>query len=86
MDNSASQRYYPGEENVPLSEAVLEAARAHDESLTAEEFDLYDHIDPESLDTLIKDAPGGDVSVRFAIPDVAVEIWSDGGIDIRVTD
>ena len=87
MNDSASKRYYPEEENVPLSEAVFEAARAHgDASLTADEFDLYEHIDPESLDTLFTDAVGTDINVRIDLPDISVNIWSDGGIDIRVTD
>ena len=86
-DEVTSQRYYPEEENVPLSEAVLEAARTRDDaSLTADRFDLYEHVDPESLDTLFTDPVGTDISVRIDLPDVSVTIWSDGGIDIRVDD
>lgn len=86
-DEAGSQRYYPEEENVPLSEAVREAARAHDDaSLTADEFDLFERVDPESLDTLFTDAAGADISVRIDLPDTSVTIWSDGGIDIRVAD
>ena len=81
------RRYYPEEENVPLSEAVREAIEAHENSsLSLDELRLYDHIDPEAIDMLFTDTAGVDVSVQINLTNVTVSIWSDGGIDIRVTD
>ena len=86
-DRPERRRYYPDDESIPLSEAVLEAVRAHENaSLSADEFDLYDHVHPEAIDTLFRDASGVDLSVRFHLTNVTVSVWSDGGIDIRVTD
>lgn len=81
------RRYYPDHENVPLSEAVREAIEAHENSsLSADELCLYDHVNPEAIDVLFEDTDGVDISVQINLTNVAVSIWSDGGIDIRVTD
>lgn len=86
-DHPERRRYYPTEENVPLSEAVREAVAAHENaSLSADEFRLYDHVNPEAIDHLFKDTAGVDISVQIDLTNVTVSIWSDGGIDIRVTD
>ncbi|PSQ15425.1 hypothetical protein BRD00_14105 [Halobacteriales archaeon QS_8_69_26] len=81
------RRYYPDEEDAPLSEAVLEAVEAHrDDSISVDEFDLYEHVNPRAIDMLFHDTADIEVSVTIDLPDVTVSIWSDGGIDIRVTD
>lgn len=81
------RRYYPERENVPLSEAVREALEAHENpSVSANDLQLYDHIDPRAIDMLFKDTADVDVSIQINLTDVTVSIWSDGGIDIRVTD
>ncbi|WP_459191898.1 HalOD1 output domain-containing protein [Halosimplex sp. J119] len=81
------RRYYPEAENVPLSEAVREAIAAHDDaSLSTADVQLYDHIDPDALDGLFKTDSDVDVSVQIRLEDVTVSVWSDGGVDIRVTD
>ena len=86
-ENRERRRYYPGEENAPLSQTVLEAVEAHDDSsLTADEFQLFDHVDPEAIDMLFRDTAGFDISVQFDLTNVTVSIWSDGGVDVRVTD
>ncbi len=75
------------EENVPLSEAVREAVEAHESSaLSPDEFRLYDHINPEAIDMLFTDTADIDISVTINLTNVTVSIWSDGGVDIRVTD
>ena len=88
MDESPERkRYYPDEENVPLSTAVREALEAHENStLSADELRLYDHVNPDAIDELFRDTSGLDVSVQINLTNVTVSIWSDGGIDIRVTD
>jgi len=86
-DHPERRRYYPVEENVPLSEAVREAIEAHEDStLNPDELDLYDSINPEAIDMLFMDTEDVDVSVQINLTNVTVSIWSDGGIDIRVTD
>lgn len=81
------RRYYPNEENVPLSEVVREAIEAHDSaSLSADELNLYDSINPEAIDDLFRDNAAVDVTVRIELTNVTVSIWEDGGIDVRVTD
>lgn len=88
MDSDPERRrYYPDEENVPLSEAVREAVAAHESSsLDADEFRLYEHVDPDALDMLFTDDAGADVTVQIRLTDVTVGIWSDGGVDIRVSE
>jgi len=86
-DHPERRRYYPTEENVPLSEAVREAVADHENtSLSADEFRLYDHISPEAIDCLFRDTADVDVPVQINLSNVTVSIWSDGGIDLRVTD
>ncbi|WP_415380594.1 HalOD1 output domain-containing protein [Halosimplex sp. TS25] len=81
------RRYYPEAENVPLSEAVREAIAAHDDaSLSTTDLALYDHVDPDALDGLFRTDGDVDVSVQIRLEDVTVSVWSDGGVDIRVTD
>jgi len=80
------RRYYPGEENVPLSVAVREAIRAHgNSSLGADELDLYDHIDPVAIDRLFRETAGADVSVQIDLTNRTVSLWSNDGVEIRVT-
>ena len=88
MDEHPERRqYYPEEAETPLSEAVLEAVEAHESaSFVADEFSLYEHVNPEAIDMLFTDNAGVDVSVQINLDNVTVSIWSDGGIDIRVTD
>jgi len=88
-ENPERRRYYPDEENTPLSETIREAVEAHENaSLSVDELTLYEHINPDALDLLFDQ--GGDsavpISVQLNLPNVTVSIWSDGGIDVRVTD
>ncbi|RDI72855.1 HalOD1 output domain-containing protein [Halopelagius longus] len=86
-DHPERRRYYPDDEDIALSEVVLEAVQAHENaSFEDDEFPLYDHIHPDAIDMLFKDTSGVDVSVRIHLTNVTVSLWSDGGVDIRVTD
>lgn len=87
MDEHPERRRYYPDEDIPLSEAVREAVEAHeDTSVSADELYLYDHINPEAIDMLFKETTDVDISVQINLTNVTVSIWSDGGIDIRVTD
>lgn len=82
------RRYYPVEENVPLSVFVREAIEAHERaSMSADELELYEHVNPEAIDTLFEDVTDTsvDIAVRIDLGNVQVSIWTDHGIDIRVT-
>lgn len=86
-DHPERRRYYPDDEDIALSEAVLEAVQAHESaSFEDDEFRLYDHIHPDAIDMLFKDTSGVGISVKIHLTNVTVSLWSDGGIDIRVTD
>ena len=85
-DHPERRRYYP-DDDVALSEAILEAVQAHENaSFRADEFTLFDHVHPDALDNLFKDTSDVEISVRINLTNVTVSVWSDGGIDIRVTD
>ena len=60
------RRYYPDEEDIPLTEAIRQAIEAHENaSLHADELQLYQHINPRAIDMLFADTAGVDVSVQF---------------------
>lgn len=85
-DTSVRRRYYPDEENVPLSVAIQEAVSVHEKSsVLADELDLYDHVDPGAIDTLFRETPGIEISVQFRLPSATISVWS-GVVDIRVTE
>ena len=88
-DRPERRRYYPDEENVPLSTAILEAVEAHENaSLSGDELDLFRYVDPDAIDMLFTNTTDHDVdiSVQFNLADVTISVWNDGGIDIRVTE
>ena len=87
MDEHAERRRYHEDTDESLSEAIVEAVEAHEgTSFTADEFPLYEHVNPDAIDMLFADTEDVAVSVQFKLEDVSVSIWSDGGIDIRVVD
>lgn len=54
--------------------------------MNPDELQLYNHINPDAIDMLFQDTADVDVSVQIRLANVTVSIWSDGGVDIRVTD
>ena len=73
---------YDRDENEPPSIAVAEALAAyHGEDVTASSVRLYDHVDPEALDSLFasrydgRDRSVG--SVVFEVDDLTVTVESD---------
>ena len=86
-ENAERRRYYPNEENVPISVAITETVDAHENSVVSRErFSLFDHIDPDALNRLFTDTVDVDFSMQFHLPSATISVWGDGGIDIRVTD
>lgn len=86
-DDSERRRHYQNEENIPLSESIREAVRAHEHSEAGvDEAALYDHIDIQAIDRLVPESDDVDISVQLYLPNVTVSIWSNDAVDIRVTD
>ena len=80
------RRYYPEEENVPLSVVISEMVREHDElGDDAEEGVLYDHVDPDALNRLVTDSASDHFVLQCHLSSATLTVWRDGGIDIRVT-
>lgn len=85
-ENAERRRYYPEDQDTPLSQVVLEAVEAHESSsLSTDEFALYEHVNPDAIDELFRDTEVP-ISVRIRLDNVDVSIWSDGGVDVRVMD
>lgn len=82
------QQYHPNEDR-PLSEAILDAIEAHENTaLTADDVVLYDAIDPAAVDRLFREDPEANpnVKVEFEVDDVIVRLWGNGGVAISVSD
>lgn len=85
-ENPERRQHYVARENVPLSESIREAVRKHEATEPfADEAVLVDHVDVESLDQLFTGSDGVTLSLKFALPNVAVSVWGDDEVPIRVT-
>jgi hypothetical protein len=85
-ETEESEVYYP-HENRSLSQAVLSALEeAHETAIIDAEFTLYDHIDPDALNSLFQADADATIRVAFTIEDYVVTIWGDEGIHIHVRD
>ena len=67
------------------SQRVLEALQECDEvDFASWSSTLYDHVDPDALDSLFAH-PGHSVAfVEFQVEDATVLIWDDDGISVSV--
>ncbi|ELZ31130.1 hypothetical protein C474_09854 [Halogeometricum pallidum JCM 14848] len=80
------RRYYP-DDDIALSEAILEAVQEHEHAtFSGDEFRLYDNINPDAIDMLFKDTSDVEISVTIELENLTMGLWSDGGVDIRVSD
>lgn len=87
-DHIERRRYYPVAENVPLSESIREAVVAHDRTVEDEDLEQHVSIDLEAVDGLFASAREADVevSLHLDLEEVSIGVWSNSGIDIRVSD
>lgn len=70
-----------------LTDAVLDAIEnCKGDALLRTDFDLYEDINPDALNTLIRHDAQPRTRVAFITDDVRVELWGDGGVEIRVED
>ncbi|QCC55868.1 hypothetical protein DV706_08070 [Natronorubrum bangense] len=75
------------EQGRSLTDAILAAVADHrGEDLRWADFDLYDEIDPESLNTLFQSESTAETSVTLTTATVQIALWEDDGVVIRVTD
>lgn len=77
---------YEPERDRTLTDAVLDAieeCKGDDLSLT--DFTLFDDIDPNALDAIFKENAEPGTTLSFSTDNVRVELWGDGGVEIRVS-
>ncbi|WP_266083120.1 HalOD1 output domain-containing protein [Haladaptatus caseinilyticus] len=85
-ETDETELYYPHEDR-SLSQAVLSALEeTHETPLIDAEFTLYDHIDPDALNSLFQADANATITVAFTVEDYDVTIWGDEGIYIHVRD
>lgn len=78
---------YTPDQDRSLTEAVLDAIEdCKGENLLRTDFVLYEDINPDALESLVRHDAQPRTTVTFSTDGVEVELWGDGGIEIRVTD
>ena len=81
----AVQDTYTPDQDRSLTDAVLGAIEdCKGDALMRTDFRLYEDIDPDSLNSLFRDDAKPRTTVMFATDGVQVELWGDGGVEIRV--
>lgn len=80
------QATYEPDQDRTLTDAVLDAieeCKGDDRSLS--DFALFDDIDPNALNAIFKDDAEPGTTLLFFTDGVRVELWGDGGVEIRVS-
>ncbi|MFC7213180.1 HalOD1 output domain-containing protein [Saliphagus sp. GCM10025334] len=84
--SKARERYTPDQDR-SLTEAVLDAIEDYKgEDLLRADFVLYEDIDPDALNSLFRPDAQSRTTVTIGTDGVTVELWGNGGVEIRVTD
>ena len=85
-DDTPDETYTPDQPR-SLSDAVLEAVGAHtDADMSKSDFVLYDAINPDALDTLIRHGAETNLELAFDVGDVRVELRGNEATHIVVVD
>lgn len=85
-DDVVQDTYTPDQDR-SLTEAVLDAIeKCKGQGLLRTDFGLYEDINSDALDTLFRHDAQPRTTVTFATDGVQVELWGDGGVEIRVKD
>jgi len=83
-DDQVQDTYTPDQDR-SLTEAVLHAIeKCKGEDLLRADFVLYEDINPDSLNNLFRHDAQPRTRVAFTTGGVRVELWGDGGVEIRV--
>ena len=84
---NAVRESYTRDQDRSLTEALLDAiGRCKGDDLRRSDFVLYEDVDPDALDSLFRTDARPRTTVTFTTDGVEVELWGDGGVEIRVTD
>lgn len=79
------QDTYTPDQDRSLTDAVLDAIeKCKGDDLMRADFILYEDIDPDALNTLFRHDAKPRTTVMFTTDGVQVELWGDGGVEIRV--
>jgi hypothetical protein len=83
-DGQVRDVYRPAQDR-SLHEAILDTIeKCKGEDLLRTDFDLYEDVNPDGLDDLFRQDAQPRTRVTFTTDDVQVELWGDGGVEIRV--
>lgn len=78
---------YTPDQDRSLTDAVLDTIEnCKGDDLQRTDFVLYEDIDPDALNTLFRNDAQPRTTVTFTTDGVEVELWGDGGVEIRVTE
>ena len=81
------QDTYTPDQDRSLTEAVLDAIEnCKGQNLQRTDFDLYEDINPDALNTLFRHDAQPRTTVTFTTDGVQVQLWGDDGVEIRVED
>lgn len=85
-DTGVQDTYSPDQDR-SLTDAVLDAIEeCKGEDLLRSDFVLYEDINSDALDTLFRHDAEPRTRVGFSTDGVRIELWGDGGVEIRVED
>lgn len=78
---------YKPEQDRTLTDAVLDAIETcKGEDISYTDFTLFNDIEPEALNNVFKDDAEPGTTLSFSTDGVHVELWGDGGVEIRVSE
>lgn len=78
---------YSPDQDRSLTVAVLAAIEeCKGEDLLRSDFGLYEDINPDALDSLFRHDAEPRTRVGFSTDGVRIELWGNGGVEIRVED
>lgn len=85
-DAVARETYEPDQEG-SLTDALLDAiVRCKGEDFDRTDFALFEDLDSEALEDLFRDDAEPRTRTTIESGDVRIELWADGGVEIRVED
>lgn len=85
-EDQQRRKYHPRQENIPLGEAIREAIAAHETAENTDVAALDENFDIQALNRFVSSADEILISLELRLPNVTVEIWSNGGVTIEVTE
>lgn len=85
--NGVARDTYTPDQDRSLTDAVLDTIEeCKGRDLLRTDFILYEDIDPDALNALFRHDAQPRTTVVFSTDGVQIELWGDGGVEIRVED